>query len=191
MSVSQQIWARLQLMFAQGKVTTVGGGKVQVRALDEEVLDNVRHAMPYGFSHHPTGGEAYMLFAAGDRAQGVALVVGDKRYAMSLAGGEVAIHDADGNHVHIKAGGEIEVKASTRVIADCPLFETTGDVKIGGNLVVVGEAQAAGFYGQDGSAATLAGGAQVQGQFTVNGKDVSDGHRHTGVLPGDVIEGVL
>lgn len=191
MSVGQQIWARLQLMFAQGKLTAVGAGKVQVRVLDDEVLDGVRHAMPYGFSHHPTGGEAYVMFASGDRSQGIALVVGDKRYTMSLGGGEVAIHDADGNHVHIKAGGEIEVKASAKVTADCPLFETTGDVKIGGNLVVVGEAQAAGFYGQDGSAATLAGGAQVQGQFTVNGKDVSDGHRHTGVLPGDVIEGVL
>lgn len=153
-----QVWRRLQLLFAQGKVTRVSGDKVQMRVLDEEVLD-VRRVTPYGFSHRPPGGEAYVAFVAGDRAQGIALVVGDKRYTMSLAGGEVAIHDAEGNHVHIKAGGVIEVKASTRVIADCPDFEATGNVRVRGQLVVEG-------------------GAQVTGAMQINGKDVGDGHRH-------------
>lgn len=153
-----QIWGRLQLLFAQGKVTRVSSDKVQTRVLDEEVLD-VRRVTPYGFSHRPPGGEAYVAFVAGDRAQGIALVVGDKRYTMDLAGGEVAIHDAEGNHVHIKAGGVIEVKASTRVIADCPDFEATGNVRVRGQLMVEG-------------------GAQVTGAMQINGKDVGDQHRH-------------
>ncbi len=153
-----QVWRRLQLLFAQGKVTRVSGDKVQMRVLDEEVLD-VRRVTPYGFSHRPPGGEAYVAFVAGDRAQGIALVVGDKRYTMDLAGGEVAIHDAEGNHVHIKSGGVIEVKASTRVIADCPDFEATGNVRVRGQLVVEG-------------------GVQVTGAMQINGKDVGDGHRH-------------
>lgn len=178
MSALQQIWGRLQLLFAQAKVQGVAGGKVQVRALDDEVLDNVRHAMPYGFSHRPTGGEAYIAFPAGDRTTGIALIVGDKRYVMDLEGGEVAIHDAEGNCVHIKAGGVIEVKASTRVMVDAPLLQATGNVQIDGNLVVTGTATAAGFYGTGGTVAQLKGGANVQGVFSVNGKDVSDAHTH-------------
>lgn len=178
MSALQQIWGRLQLLFAQAKVQGVAGGKVQVRALDDEVLDNVRHAMPYGFSHRPTGGEAYIAFPAGDRTTGIALIVGDKRYVMDLEGGEVAIHDAEGNCVHIKAGGVIEVKASTEVVADTPVVRTTGDVFVGGNLVVTGTAMAAGFYGAGHTAASLAGGAHITGELTVNGKDVSDTHTH-------------
>lgn len=189
MSVLQQIWGRIQMLAAQGKVLGIGKGKVQVRVLDEEVLDNVRHAMPYGFSHRPTGGEAYMMFPAGDRTHGIALVVGDKRYQMDLQGGEVAIHDADGNHVHLKAGGEIEIKAATLVRVDAPLLQATGDVLIDGNLVVTGPARAAGFFGPAGGAASLAGGAAVVGDFTVNGKDVGDGHRHH--VGGATSEGVI
>lgn len=158
MSAMDQMWGRLQLLFAQGRVGRVSGEKVQIRVLDEEVLD-VRRVTPYGFSHRPPGGEAYVAFVAGDRAQGIALVVGDKRYTMDLSGGEVAIHDAEGNHVHIKAGGEIIVKASTRVIADCPDFEATGNVRVTGQLVVEG-------------------GIQVTGGMQINGKDVGDTHRH-------------
>lgn len=66
----------------------------------------------------------------------------------------------------------IEVKAATKVIADCPLFETTGDVKIGGNLVVVGN-------------------TSIASSFTVNGKDVGDGHTHTTGTPGQPTSGVI
>ena len=164
MSVMDQVWSRLQLVFAQARVTRVGADKVQIRVLDEEVLD-VRRVTPYGFSHHPPGGEAYVAFVAGDRAQGIALVVGDKRYSMSLASGEVAIHDAEGNYVLIKAGGVVEVKASTRVVADCPEFETTGNVLIGGSLVVMGDAHA--------------GGAMSDGVGSMGAmRAVFDGHKH-------------
>lgn len=129
----QQIFHRLQLLCAQGKATLIGADKIQVRVLDGETLDNIDRVESYGFSYRPKpGSRAYLFFPSGDRSYGVALVIGDKRYQMELSEGEVALHDADGNHVHIKQGGVIEVKASSRVIADTPIFETTGDVVVSG-----------------------------------------------------------
>lgn len=129
----RQVWTRLQLLCAQGVCNLIGADKVQVRVLDGEPLNNIDRVEPYGFSYRPkTGSRAYLFFPAGDRSYGVALVIGDKRYQMDLQEGEVALHDDEGNHVHIKRGGIIEVKASTRVVADTPIFETTGDVVVSG-----------------------------------------------------------
>lgn len=129
----RQIWGRLQLICAQGVTTLIGADKVQVRVLDGEPLDNIDRVEPYGLSYRAKkGSRAYLFFPSGDRSYGVALVIGDKRYQMDLQEGEVALHDDEGNHVHIKRGGIIEVKASTKVVADTPIFETTGDVVVSG-----------------------------------------------------------
>lgn len=167
-----QVWARLQLLFAQGRGVLIGADKVQVGVLDEETLDNVARVEPYGFSYRPQPGcETYLLFPAGDRSYGVAIVIGDRRYQMDLQAGEVALHDDEGNHVHLKRGGVIEVAATTKVLADTPLLETTGNTVIGGNLVVMG-------------------GAMVTGVFEVNGQNVSDSHTHTSSQAGAPTSGV-
>ncbi|MCL1961396.1 MAG: phage baseplate assembly protein [Desulfovibrionaceae bacterium] len=185
--MSDQVWARLKLLFAHGVAKIVGHEKIQARVLEGEVLPNIARVEPYGFSYRPkAGAQAYLLFPSGDRSYGVAIVIGDKQYNMQLQEGEVALHDDEENWVHIKRGGIIEAKASTKVIADTPLFEATQDAKIGGNLVVLGQTSSAGgYYGEGGGAAQMRGGAEVEGRFTVNGKDVSDAHTHSGVQPGD------
>lgn len=187
-----QIWSRLQLLFAQGVGALIGADFVQVKVLDGETLGNVKRVEPYGYSYRPKAGcQTYLLFPSGDRSYGVAIVIGDKRYQMNLVEGEVAIHDDEENWVHIKRGGIIEAKAATKVIADTPLFETTGDAKIGGNLQVAGQtSSAAGYYGAGGAAAQMSGGAQITGEFKVNGKDVGDGHTHTSTAPGTPTSGV-
>lgn len=129
----RQVWNSLRLSIAQGVTTLIGADKVQVRVLDGEPLDNIDRVEPYGLSYRPKkGSRAYLFFPSGDRSYGVALVIGDKRYQMDLQEGEVALHDDEGNHVHLKRGGIIKVKASTKVVADTPIFETTGDVVIAG-----------------------------------------------------------
>ncbi|AJF00046.2 phage baseplate assembly protein V subfamily [Pandoraea apista] len=171
----------------------IGAQKVQVTVLDGETLDNINRVEPYGFSYRPkSGSQTYLVFPAGDRSYGVALIIGDKRYQMDLAEGEVAIHDDEENWVHIKRGGTIHVKASAKVLAETPMFETTQDAKIGGNLVVGGQTSSAGgYFGADGAAAKMAGGADVEGRFRVNGKDVGDGHKHTSNGPGAPTSGVI
>ena len=199
----RQIWNRLQLMYSVGTGNVIGADKVQASILDGETLDNIDRVEPYGFSYRPKKGcRAYILFPAGDRARGFALVIGDKRYQMDLADGEVAVHDDEGNHMHLKRGGIIEAKAATKVIADTPLFETTHNCKVGGNLEVMGTSKltgnvdcganvvavgnvsgaivmAGGFSSLAGGAGVMAQGLQITGQFTVNGVSIDQNHTHT------------
>jgi phage baseplate assembly protein V len=210
----RQVWNRLQLLVAQGAVTLVGADKIQAIVLDEETLDNIDRIESYGFSYRPKpGSRAHLFFPSGDRSYGVALVIGDKRYQMDLAEGEVAVHDDEGNHMHLKRGGIIEVKASTKVLADTPLFETTQNCKIGGDLEVVGKSKltqdvtcgadvtavgnvsaaivmAGGFSSQSGGACVMSHGLQVTGQFTVNGKSIDQNHKHTSPSGGGDTSGV-
>ncbi|WP_051937945.1 phage baseplate assembly protein [Ferriphaselus sp. R-1] len=159
------IWRRLQLLCAQGVVNLVGADKIQARVLDGETLDNLHRVEPYGLSYRPKpGSRAYLFFPAGDRSYGVALVIGDKRYQMDLQEGEVALHDDQGNFVKLGRGGVVTAKSSSKVIADTPLFETTGDAKVGGKLTVLD-------------------GANITGTVMNNGKNVGSSHTHaeTGV----------
>lgn len=156
----QQIWARLQLLFAHGVATLVGADKVQARVLDSEVLNNLVRAQPYGFKHWPkAGAQVYLAFPSGDRSYGVALVIGDKRYQMQLVEGEVAIHDDGGNHVHLKRDGHIVIKAAADVLIDAPAVKITGSLEVGN-------------------------GVTITGGLAVNGKNVSDSHTHTSTTPG-------
>lgn len=183
-----QVFARLKLVVAKSLGLRIGPDKIQVRALDGEPLSNIERVEPYGYSYRAKPGcEAYLLFPNGDRSYGIALVIGDKRYQMNLEEGEVALHDDLGNWAHIKRGGVIEVKASTKVLADTPLFETTHDAKIGGDLLVVGQTTSNQGYGGAGgggrawlrNGALIEGGAETHGPLTNNGKNVGDTHTHT------------
>lgn len=170
----RQIWTRLQLMVAQGVGVMTTRDKVQVTVLDgEDVPPNLHRVESYGTSYRPPrkGFQAYMVFPAGDRSNGLCLIIGDKRYQMDLQEGEVALHDDEGNHVHIKRGGVIEVKATAKVIADTPLFETTGDARIGGKLTVLA-------------------GLEITGTATANGKNISESHTHTAQGANAVTTGV-
>jgi phage gp45-like len=121
-----QIWRRLQLLAAQGKVTLVGAQTVQVQVLEGEVL-KAQRIEPYGLSYRPkAGAQVYMVFPGGDRAMGLALVVGDKRYQMELAGGEVALHDDEGNFVKLGRGGVVTIKASGHVNFETPSVRHNG-----------------------------------------------------------------
>lgn len=97
-----QMWNRLQLAIAQGAGVLIGTHKIQVKVLDNEVLDNVDRVQPYGFSYKPKAGcQAYLVFPSGDRTHGFCLVQGDRRYTLELLDGEVALHDDQGQKVHI------------------------------------------------------------------------------------------
>lgn len=209
-----QIWRRFQLAIAQGVVNLVGANKVQVRVLDGEPLTNIDRVESYGLSvRAKPGSRAYLFFPGGDRSYGVALIIGDKRYQMDLQEGEVALHDDEGNHVHLKRGGIIEAKAATKVIADTPLFETTHDAKIGGNLVVAGTTHlqqvvncdmnmivagntvsamvlAGGFSSLMGGPAVMSQGLAINGVITVNGKNIGESHTHIVTAFGDPSSGV-
>lgn len=115
-----QIWNRLQLLFAQGRGVRVTHDKIQASVLDQETLPNIDRIEPYGLSYRPKPGcQAYIAFPSGDRTRGFALVVGDRQYNLELAEGEVALHDDQGQKVHLKRDGIlIETPFNFEVRAD-------------------------------------------------------------------------
>lgn len=168
----RSIFHRLQLLVAQGKTILIGKDTVQAQVLDGETLDNLDRVEPYGLSYRPKpGSRAYLQFPSGDRSYGIALIIGDKRYQLDLQEGEVALHDDEGNYIMLKRGGIIEAKASAKVVAQTPLFETSGDAKIGGMLIA-------------------AGGIQITGAATANGKNIAETHTHITGAPGYPTSGV-
>src|SRR5690606_3924594 len=77
---------------------------LQVRVMADEVLDDVEHWQPYGFSAHPLGGaEALVLAVGGHRAHSVVVSCGDRRYRLTgMQGGEVAIYTDEKDKIHLK-----------------------------------------------------------------------------------------
>lgn len=130
----QQIWNRLQLLFAHGVATLVGPDKIQAKVLDNEVLNNLARVEPYGFSYRPKpGAQAYLLFPSGDRSYGVAIVCGDKRYQLELQEGEVALHDDIGHIIKLGRNGiAIDGGGHDLTISNVPnLRVPDGDVIVG------------------------------------------------------------
>lgn len=93
-------------------------------------------------SRPPDGSGALVLVLAlgGDQGDLVALPVAVPSLRFGdLAPGEMAIYDADGNRVHLRAGGIAEVQAATKIRLVAPLVEIVADdVTISGDLAVAG-----------------------------------------------------
>lgn len=103
--------------------------RLQVTVLADEVRDGVERVQQYGFTSAPkVGAEAVVLFVGGRRDHGLVIAVDDRRYRLTgLKEGEVAIYTDEGDHVVIKRGGTIEVKAATKLVVDSPLVELAGN----------------------------------------------------------------
>lgn len=149
-----QIFRRLQLLVAQGTAAMVGHDNLQAKVLDGEVLGNIKRVEPYGFSHRPhAGAQAYLVFPNGDRSLGIALIVGDRQYSLQLQPGEVALHDDQGQKVHLTrdgivvdgAGKPITLTNAPEVFADVPLLKCAGDIidNAGGGGVSMADMRAA------------------------------------------------
>lgn len=190
--------------------------KLKFTALADEELNKVERIQEYGFTSHPkVGAEGVVLFIGGNRDHGVVIAVDDKRYRLTgLAQGEVALYDDLGSKVHLKRGGNIEVVASTKVLVTSPLAEFSGNVKINGNLIVIGTSlltgvvttmnnilvginaivtgivQAAGFTGPGGGPMATTVDITTSGNVSGGGTDLAsvkstfNTHKHTGVTVG-------
>lgn len=129
-----RLWQRIQSMFAVGRITaSQDGGPIQqhqVRIAGDDIRDGLRLMGTYGFTSVPLpGADALVLFLGGSRTDGIIIATGDAQYRLrSLAPGEVALHNHEGDSVIMKNGGTVEVNATTKVQVNAPLVETTGDV---------------------------------------------------------------
>ena len=104
--------------------------ELQIALTAGELRDQVERFQNYGFTSHPhNGAEAAVVFVGGNRDHGLILAVDDRRYRMkAMAQGEVAIYTDEGDYIHLKRGGNMEIKAGTKLVIDCPRVEVTGDL---------------------------------------------------------------
>ena len=134
MSEWREVAQRLGNMLSRGLVSVVEAGtkmqRLQVRLLAGETKDEIEHFEPYGWTSHPKpGAELVAAFLDGDRSHGVVLVVADRRYRLTgLQAGEVAIHDDQGQKVHLTRDGIVIDGASLPiVIKNAPTITLTAD----------------------------------------------------------------
>jgi phage baseplate assembly protein V len=141
-SAMERMAGRLLSLCGFGRIlaTTGLGGKAlrraQVRIDDAEIRDETPLLGHYGVASRPMpGAQAVMIFPFGDRSKGLIIATNDARYQIELREGEVAIHTDEGDHVHIKRGGTIAIKASTKVEITTPLLTTTGRIEAAGDVL--------------------------------------------------------
>jgi phage gp45-like len=143
--------------------------EVDVKLAHGEPANGVELFQPYGFTgvaQPPTteGGkkrkaEVVLLFPTGSRSHPIALMVGDRRYRLKgLQNGEVALHDDQGQKVHITRTG---------IVNEAPEGKTITN-KVGGVTMSLSK---------DGLDVT-------GGYIKHNGKRIDAEHRHDGVQPG-------
>lgn len=137
--VLAELRTRLRLLVSRAAVREVDSGSAQqllrLGLLGDEERRGVPHVEPYGFTSAPKeGSEAVAVFPQGDRGRGLVVVVGDRRFRLKgLKPGEVALYTDEGDRIHFRRGGEIDVQAGNLVRLSAP------QVRIEGDLVVTGD----------------------------------------------------
>ena len=147
---------KIFLIFSRGVLSGVtDAGKiqtVQITGLKSETISDIDRYQEYGFESKPkTGAEVFVVFQGGDREQGAALCVMDRRYRPSgMQDGEVKIYDFNGSIIYIKsdksilidseAGSKIDLKSDGTFRVDDKngnyIKSTTSQVDINGNLTI-------------------------------------------------------
>jgi phage baseplate assembly protein V len=94
---------------------------LQVDALAGETLSELERFQNYGFTSVPfEGSEACVVFPQGNRDHGLVIAVDDRRYRLvGLKEGEVAMYTDEGDKIHIKRGGNLEITVSDTVEINC------------------------------------------------------------------------
>ena len=146
----EPIKRRIALLIGRGIVSLTDDSKgvqrLQMTLLAGETRDKVERLQDYGFTSRPlSGSEAVVLFPNGSREYGLVIAVEDRRYRMkSLEEGEVAIYTDEGDAIHLKRGGTIEITAAAKVVVKTAAVEL-GDGAL--EKVVNGETFQAYFNG--------------------------------------------
>jgi phage baseplate assembly protein V len=102
---------RVQLMISRGTIAGVDDAaqaqELQLDLLADETHDGVERFQQYGLTSVPlTDAEVVVAFPGGTRSHGIVLAVEDRRYRLrSMAPGEVALYDDQGQVVHLGRDG--------------------------------------------------------------------------------------
>jgi phage baseplate assembly protein V len=139
----QAIYERVRAMISRGELRAVHDDP-KLQTVDVELWNGfkptkVEHWHPYGIATHPkAGAEVIALALGGDIDHLVTIATADRRYRMKVAGGEVALHDDQGQFVHLKRAG-IVVKSPGGVEIEAPTITLKGNIVHTGNMTTSGE----------------------------------------------------
>lgn len=132
----------IRSLVQRGEVTATDASKkmqtVNVRLRDGHEPKIVEHWERYGATYHPKpGAEVLALAVNGNPDHLVVFDVADRRYRMkNLAEGEYAIHDDQGQSVHLTRDG-IVIKSGSKVRIEADV-EIVGDITHTGNMTTSG-----------------------------------------------------
>jgi phage baseplate assembly protein V len=140
------IQTRVTNLVARAVVQLVDDGRklqlVQLGVGPDETRAGVERFQEYGFTSVPLpGSEAVVLFVGGHRDHGLVVAVDDRRYRMKdLQPGDVALYNAAGAFVLLKADGSIEVtaKAGSDVVLNGGLLNVARVTDTAGPWPIVG-----------------------------------------------------
>lgn len=139
---------------------------LQAKVPGGSALSDLEHLEPFGFTSHPVpGAEALVLSFGGNGSHSVALMVSDRRYRVTIAEGEVALYNANGDSLHFKADGTAVVTAATKVQIDSPATEISGTLTVTGATTLSSTLAVAGAT----TAASITSGAITASAVTSGG----------------------
>jgi phage baseplate assembly protein V len=141
----ERMYRRILMVVGRGRIKTGrddGPAQLlQVRLGQLETVDNIPRLAEYGFqSMPPADTDAIVLFAGGNRSDGVIIATGSQKYRMrSLKTGEVSISDDQGQSVYltrtgivINGGGfPITLENAPTITLDSAHVKVTGNASIG------------------------------------------------------------
>lgn len=183
----------------------------QIELFAEEVVEGVERVQNYGFTSMPTEGGVYVMNVGGKGNQPVIVVVNDDKTRLRINPGEVAVYHSEGHHIVLKAGGVIGANCTT-LIADAkesvavttktakitakesatietksatikaPETEITGNVNVGGNLMITGGIGMGGAKPEKGKA--IIQGTLEATEDVIGGGISLNSHTHGGVQAG-------
>ena len=134
----ERLYRRVVMLVSAGRVTATGDAgsvqklQVQLRG-DQEIRDGTPRIAEYGFTSVPQPGcDAVVIFAGGDRSEGIIVATGDQRYRLrGLAPGEVSLYDDLGQVVTLKRSGiVVNTSLNVTVTAGQTLRLVAADVQI-------------------------------------------------------------
>lgn len=123
---------RVQAMVARAVIALVNDAtkaqSLQLTLLADETHEAVERFQDYGFTSVPkAGAEALVVFVGGTRSHGVVVACEDRRFRLkSLAEGEVALYDDQGQVVHLKRD-RIAITSPTKVEVTAPSVIVASD----------------------------------------------------------------
>lgn len=152
-----------------------GANLAQFEGLAQESVQAMEVMQHAGFvSGLPAGADLLAIPVGGKTVHTIVVASEFGAYKIAVGVGEVAIHhltEPDCS-VHLRSGGIVEIRGASKVLADTPLVQATGDMLVQGALHVVGNV-------------TTDADIVAQGDISDHGdksmagmRDVFDGHVH-------------